>query len=175
MSKRATGQYERKDNDAYFTPPKALFPLVQHLRHAHVHSFAEPCAGDGALVIALEQAGLKCSYAGDVQTGQDALQLSLDDVREADAIVTNPPYERVLMHSLIEVFRKLKPTWLLLEADWLFTAQSTPFMLHCSDVVPIGRIRWIPGSGSDGFDNYCWARFDMYPYQTTRFHRLVKP
>jgi hypothetical protein len=174
MSKRNPGAFERRDNDAYTTPPKALWPLALHLRQAHIHTFAEPCAGDGALVIALEQAGFKCRYAGDIQTGQDALQLTVQAVHEADVIITNPPYERVLMHRLIEVFRRLKPTWLLLEADWLFTVQSAPFMLHCSDIVPIGRVRWIPGSGSDGFDNYCWARFDMYPHDTTRFHRLVK-
>jgi hypothetical protein len=175
MSKRAEDAYERKEHDAYFTPPKAIYPLVVHLRREHVYSFAEPCAGDGAMVVALEQAGFTCGYAGDIQTGQDAFSLNQHNVASCDCIITNPPYDRKIMHPLIDIFRRLKPTWLLLESDWLFTIQSTPFMLHCSDVVPIGRVRWIPGSDSDGFDNYAWCRFDIYPHATTRFHRLVKP
>ena len=174
MSKRNQGAFERKDNDAYFTPPKAIHPLVIHLRAGHIYAFAEPCAGDGALVVALEQAGFKCTFMGDLATGQNAFDLDQINVRQADCIISNPPYDRKIMHPLIDHFRRLKPTWLLLESDWLFTAQSAPFMVHCSDIVPVGRVRWIPGSPSDGFDNYVWCRFDIYPHDTTRFHRLVK-
>jgi hypothetical protein len=48
-------------------------PLLPFLRG--VRTFAEPCCGDGALVRHLESNGLRCAYAGDVTTGQDALAL----------------------------------------------------------------------------------------------------
>jgi hypothetical protein len=40
-----------------------------------IRTFAEPCAGDGALVRHLESHGLRCAYAGDIATGQDTLAL----------------------------------------------------------------------------------------------------
>jgi len=65
-------------------------PLVPYLRG--IGTFAEPCAGDGALVRYLEGVGLRCAYAGDIATGQDAL--ARDSYGAADAIITNPPYTR---------------------------------------------------------------------------------
>ena len=40
-----------------------------------VKVFAEPCCGDGDLVRHLEAHGLRCTYAGDIRTGQDALAI----------------------------------------------------------------------------------------------------
>ena len=82
-------------------------PLIPHLRG--VCSFAEPCCGDGALVRHLEANGLRRVYAGDIATGQDAL--ALVTYGEADAITTNPPYERKTMHALIGHFARIMPTW----------------------------------------------------------------
>ena len=69
MGKRSG--FERSERDFYRTPPAAMPPLIPHLRG--VHSFAEPCCGDGALVRHLEAHGLRCVHAGDISTGQDAL------------------------------------------------------------------------------------------------------
>ena len=46
MGKRSA--FERRAGDAYPTPIEAVLPLIPHLRG--VRNFAEPCAGDGALV-----------------------------------------------------------------------------------------------------------------------------
>ena len=61
--------------------------------------------------------GLRCVYAGDIATGQDAL--ALDTYGDADAIITNPPYTRELMHRLIAHFQRIAPTWLLIDYDWV--------------------------------------------------------
>ena len=53
--------------------------------------------------------------------GQDALLLDAADVAGADAIITNPPWTRELLHPLISHFQQLKPTWLLFDADWCHT------------------------------------------------------
>jgi hypothetical protein len=52
------------------------------------------------LVRHLESFGLRCVYAGDIRTGQDALEL--DYYGGAQAIITNPPWSRDVMHRQIE-------------------------------------------------------------------------
>ena len=58
MGKRSN--FERREADFYPTPRAAVLPLIPHLRG--IHTFAEPCAGDGALVRHLESFGLRCVY-----------------------------------------------------------------------------------------------------------------
>lgn len=95
MGKRST--FERREGDFYPTPRSAVLPLIPWLRG--VRTFAEPCCGDGSLVRHLESFGLRCAYAGDIATGQDAL--ALDQYGGAQVVITNPPYTRTLMHALI--------------------------------------------------------------------------
>ena len=156
MSKRRNS-FERREGDAYYTPPAAVAPLLPHLRAARVRTFAEPCCGDGALVRVLEAAGLRCLYQDDIATGQDAL--ALDSYSGADVGVTNPPYVRPLMHALIHHLSGIGPTWMLLELDWSATGQAEPFLPSCSDIVVVGRVRWIEGTKNTGMDNYGWFRF----------------
>ena len=92
------------------------------------------------------------------RTGQDAL--ALDHYGAADAIITNPPYTREVMHRLIAHFQRIAPTWLLLDFGWAATRQAAPFLPHCSDIVAIGRVKWIEGSKHTGKDNHAWYRFD---------------
>jgi hypothetical protein len=166
LSKRSS--FERRAADFYPTPYAAVPPLIPHLRGRQVRTFAEPCAGDGALVGHLATFGLHCVYAGDLQTGQNAL--ARDHYGAADSIISNPPYTREVMHELIGHFQRIAPTWLLLEADWLSTQQAVPFMLSCSDIVAIGRLRWIEGSPHTGKDNYAWCRFHVRHKRGPLFH-----
>ncbi len=59
MGKRSN--FERREADFYPTPRAAVVPLIPYLRG--IRSFAEPCAGDGALVRHLESFGLRCVYS----------------------------------------------------------------------------------------------------------------
>ena len=164
MGKRSS--FERRTADFYPTPRAAVLPLIPHLRE--IRTFAEPCAGDGALVRHLESFGLRCVYAGDISSGQDAL--ALDHYGAADAIITNPPWSRDVLHGLITHFQNIAPTWLLLDADWKETRQAAPFLPHCSDIVPIGRVKWIEGSKHTGKDNTCWCLFDSKHTAGPVFH-----
>jgi hypothetical protein len=155
MGKRSN--FERREADFYPTPQAAVVPLIPYLNG--IQSFAEPCAGDGALVRHLESFGLRCVYAGDIRSGQDALER--DDYGAVDAVISNPPWSRELMHRLIAHFLPIAPTWLLLDADWAHTKQAAPFLLYCSDIVAIGRVKWIEGSKHTGKDNCAWYRFDI--------------
>jgi hypothetical protein len=164
MGKRSN--FERIPRDFYPTPLAAVPPLIPHLRG--VHTFAEPCCGDGALVNHLEAHGLRCVYQGDISTGQDAL--AIKDYGKADSIITNPPYTRPLMHALIRYFQVIAPTWLLVEQDWCATKQAVPYLGSCSDIVAIGRVRWIEGTTMSGYENFAWCRFDASHSAGPVFH-----
>ena len=162
MGKRSN--FEPDPKDFYRTPRAAALPLIPHLRAAGVRSFAEPCAGDGALVRHLESFGLQCVYSGDIEQGQDALKLTAADLNGADAIITNPPYDtkhrRKLMHAMILHFQSPAPTWLLLHYDWGANEHAPPFLDRCSNIVVIGRVIWMPGTKTGGMENFAWYRFD---------------
>ena len=80
------------------------------------------------------------------------------------------------MHAMIEHFSELVPTWLLIELDWFATIQSAPYVFLCSDIVPIGRIRWVPDTKMSSYDNFVWARFDATHTSNTTLHpRSVGP
>ena len=164
MGKRSN--FERREADFYPTPRAAVVPLIPYLRG--IRTFAEPCAGDGALVRHLEEFGLRCVYGGDICDGQDALALA--DYGAADAIITNPPWSRDLMHKLITHFQNIRPSWLLLDADWAHTKQAAPFLPHCTDIVAVGRVKWIEGSQHSGKDNCAWYRFHIRHTAGPVFH-----
>ena len=164
MGKRSN--FERREADFYPTPRAAVVPLIPHLRG--IRTFAEPCAGDGALVRHLEEFGLRCVYAGDIRSGHDALEVH--DYGAADAIITNPPWSRDPMHRLIAHFLNIGPVWLLLDADWAHTKQAAPFLRHVTDIVAVGRQKWIEGSKYTGKDNCAWYRFDITHKAGPVFH-----
>jgi hypothetical protein len=168
MGKRSN--LPRRDRDAYPTPPSAVWPLIPWL--AGVRTFAEPCAGDDDdhhdLVRHLESRGLRCVYQGDIATGQDAL--ALDHYDDADAIITNPPWKRPILHLLLQHFARIAPTWLLIDQDWGGTKQATPYLASCTDILPIGRQIWIPGTDMPGKDNAAWFRFDARHVAGPIFH-----
>jgi hypothetical protein len=166
MGKRSS--FERREADFYPTPFPAVLPLISFLRRGSVKTFAEPCAGAGDLVRHLESFGLRCVYAGDIRTGQDALEL--DQYSACDSIITNPPWSRDVMHRLIMHFQDIAPTWLLLDADWKQTRQAAPYLPHCSDIVAIGRVKWIQGSKHTGKDNACWYKFNSKHRAGPVFH-----
>lgn len=166
MGKRS--DFERRKNDAYQTPPSKVLPLLPFL--AGVKTFAEPCVGEGKLLMALERAGLLCAYSGDIETGQDAL--TDDGILEErfDAIITNPPWTRELLHPMITRFQTIAPTWLLFDADWVHTRQASPFLDQCSHIVSVGRVKWIEDSKHTGKDNAAWHRFHVQHVGGPKFY-----
>lgn len=155
MGKRS--DFARRPMDDYPTiDPNAVTPLAPFL--GGIRRFAEPCAGEGRLIRHLERAGLECAYRADLADGVDALATT--DFGNIDAIITNPPWSRPILHDMIVHFQSIAPTWLLYDADWAHTKQSGPFIDRCSHIVAVGRLRWIEGTSHKGKDNVCWHRFD---------------
>lgn len=165
MGKRSN--FERRKNDAYQTPPSAVIPLIPHLRG--IRTFAEPCSGEGKLIRALEASGLTCTFSGDIERGFDAINgASLEQVK-FDAIITNPPWTREILHPMITRFQSIAPTWLLFDADWVHTRQAVPFIDQCSHIVSVGRVKWIEDSAFTGKDNAAWHRFHAQHVGGPRF------
>ena len=86
MSQRDSG-YERKERNLYETPAWVTEALLPHLPECR--TIWEPAAGSGKMSRVLEGfAGTVIS--SDIAEGQDFLAA---DGFDADAIITNPPYE----------------------------------------------------------------------------------
>ena len=135
-----------------------------------IRTFAEPCLGEGKLAATLMDAGFKCVHVGDIQTGQDALTDPRLDILDVDAIITNPPWSRHLLHPMIWRFIEIAPTWLLFDAAWAHTAQARPFLPFCSHIVSVGRVRWIDGTKWGGKDDAAWYRFEMAAVGPPKFY-----
>lgn len=159
MGKRS--DFERRPRDFYPTPPEAVVPLLAHLRPGTV--FAEPCAGDGALVDALTDAGHVCAWAADLEPKRadihenDATQCNIG---AAECFITNTPWRRDVLHEILVHLSDLAPSWLLLDADWIHTRQAAPYLPRLRKVVSVGRVKWIPESKFTGKDNCAWHLFD---------------
>ena len=157
--------------DAYATPEEAVLPLLSHLPKGSY--YAEPCAGDGALIRILQKHGHKCVAAYDVEPRHkivkqgDASFLTRQDMNRANLVITNPPWGRDVMHQIIERSLFWGPTWLLFDADWMHTKQAAPYLPHCKKIVSVGRVKWFGNTA--GKDNCCWYLFDFNDPQPTIF------
>lgn len=159
MGKRST--FEKAPRSWYPTPAAAVVPLLPHLRPER--RYAELCAGDGALIRHLDAAGHSCVWASDIHPLAEGIRkydaLWSLDLPPVDLIITNPPWDRPILHQLIPRFVRVAPTWLLLDADWLHTRQSAPFLPMLRKIVSVGRVKWIPDSKMTGKDNCAWMLF----------------
>lgn len=171
MGKRSS--FERNPRDYYPTPYEAAAPLIKHL--PRLSTFVEPCAGDGRLVRNIERHNNKCVFACDIEPQHDDrnnfeieqadVLLFNYDLPPADFIITNPPWDRERLHSMIESFRHQALTWLLFDSDWMFTKQAEPYKPYCHKIVTVGRVSWME-NGSSGMDNCCWYLFGKESAQT---------
>lgn len=151
-------EFPRNNHDLYDTPAKAVERLLVMLCEEGIETFASPCDGNGCLRRHLESAGFRCVYHGDITRGQDALAET--GFGGADAIIENPPWSRHLLHGLIEHFvTHVSVVWLLFDANWAWTQQSARLIGRCTHVVPVHRLKWIPGSKDTAKDDCCWHRF----------------
>ncbi len=174
MGKRS--DFERKPRDLYETPPEAVAPLLRHL--APGTRFIEPCAGAGALVDALEAAGHVCVGAFDIVPLRAGIaQRDVMGVVSPHAYdsgchhITNPPWKRPILHSILKWLPEQHPTWLLFDASWAFTKQAARYLPRCRKIVAIGRVQWEPGTNMTGKDDAAWYLFERNRGDTVFFGR----
>tara|TARA_R110002111_G_scaffold64884_6_gene106547 strand:- start:389 stop:949 length:561 start_codon:yes stop_codon:yes gene_type:complete len=170
MGKRS--DFDRIPKEKYYTfDPRAYVP-VRHI-FQDIKTYIEPCAGGGDMMEHLAAMGLKCVFAGDTDPEHpQIIKASYDTIskatlKRAEYIITNPPWMRPLMHPFIQwCIDSGKPAWLLIDSNWASTKQARPYLTHCSDVVVIGRLKWIPGSKHSSVDDCAWFRFQAEPCDT---------
>lgn len=165
MGKRS--DFERNPRDFYPTPYEGVLPLLGHLPPAC--KFVEPCAGDGRLIRHLEKHGHECVYACDLEPQAEGIEqrdvLFFNQelaVPEDGLIITNPPWERSVLHDMIESFRVQATTWLLLDSAWKETVQAAPYGQYCDRIIAVGRLSWME-NGQSGMDDCSWYRFQKDP------------
>ena len=158
MGKRSN--FERNPRDFYPTPKEAVIPLLPHLPEKGL--FAEPCAGDGRLIEHIEElTSLSGYWMTDIEPHADFIgngDALTDKIVGCDICITNPPWDRKILHPLIDNLSNQLPTWLLFDADWMHTKQSVPYIKMCSKIVSVGRIKWF--GNMTGKDNCAWYLFD---------------
>jgi hypothetical protein len=175
MGKRS--DFQRRKNDDYPTPLKAVLPLLPFLPPAPMN-YCEPCVGDGQLVDHLAKFGYKCTSAFGIEPDArfprkiDATKMTRRNIGgKADMVITNPPWTREILHEIImRCVDAGIDSWLLFDADWMHTQQATPYMKFCKKIVSVGRVRWIPDSKMDGKDNCCWYNFLPFEVSSTTFY-----
>ena len=169
MGKRSN--FQRHERDYYPTPPHAIDPLLPHIGET---DFIEPCAGDYRLAEYLESKGSRCMWAFDIEP-QDP-RVECGDIFAEDwsshscEVITNPPWDRKILHPIIEKLTKSREGgWLLFDADWMHTKQSKLFMPYCNKIVSVGRVKWFDNKA--GKDNAAWYQFSNYQVGTEFFGR----
>lgn len=179
MGRRSS--FERLPRDYYQTPAAAVAPLVPHLPESRF-SFIEPCAGDGRLVahlLSLTGGRANCAHSRDIEPQSkhveqgDAMTLDagcFGGVGGEKLIITNPPWDRKLLHPMITRFATIAPTWLLFDAAWAYTLQAAPFLPMLRKIVTIGRVKWIEDSKMTGKDDSCWYLFGEKSDEAPRFY-----
>lgn len=169
MGKRS--DFARNPRDFYPTPIEAVVPLIPHLPIAA--TFADPCAGDGQLVGILNGYGCGCCTAIDIKPQHwsvfkgDALEWTAPP--QADLIITNPPWDRKILHPMIEHFSAMRPSWLLIDGNWAHTTQSAHYMRWCQKTVSAGSAKWVPGGKYTDRDKCYWYLFDQHSEAPCQF------
>lgn len=92
-----------------------------------------------------------------------------------DAIITNPPWSRKLLHPMIEKFMGIAPTWLLFDANWMFTKQARRYLPNCVKIVSVGRLKWIPDTTMSAKDDCAWFYFRKDHDDGPRFYNAEVP
>ena len=166
MGKRSS--YKQIERDFYPTPAEAILPLLPHIPPGS--TFNEPCAGDGALVRHLEDAGVPCIGWSDIEPQDPSVgRLDVFDLGECAGhmFITNPPWSWPVLDPLIDHLSTIARTWLLLNADLMHNKRMAPHMARCSNVASIGRVQWF--GNQTGMENSAWYCFERSPCPTI-FH-----
>jgi hypothetical protein len=172
--------YEKRPRDFYPTPLKAVTPLVGHLPDAF--TFCEPCAGAGDLVRHLEGLfeGCACFLPIDIEpqidwvTTADANSLTSEALEYCDFIITNPPFTNSILSPLMDKWIELKPTVLLLPADFAHNIRFSRYLDVCEKIVSVGRVKWFEETKMSSVENFSWYFFNKNKTEQTKFYGRVK-
>jgi len=173
LSKRSN--FEKVPKDWYpTTDHNAVVPLVPFIRGL---TYAEPFYGEGDLEDLLMDVAT-CNWRSDIRETvasskvTPATDLTEEDLENVDCIISNPPFTKDVLLPCIDHLISLKPTWLLLPADYMHNRYFGSYMSICDTVVSVGRVKWFKDSKSCSTDNFVWMHWwDDQPCKTTFYGR----
>ena len=111
-------QYQFSKRDEYFTPPYAVYPIMDRLR-AGATIWCPFDTEESEYVKVFSNNGFRVIY-GHIRTGQDFFKV---DVPECDYIISNPPYS--LKDQVLERLYAIgKPFAMLVNFQGIFDSQK---------------------------------------------------
>jgi hypothetical protein len=183
MGKRSEG-FEKKPRDFYSTIDPEAVAFFKSQSDIFDGNYMEICAGKFDLVDLLQEAApnLACVAAYDVEPQHpfvgkaNASLLTDEQLSHADVVITNPPYTKEVLLSIMQHILPKKETWLLLPADMMHNKYMAPFLNQYGwMIISVGRLYWEPNKVK-GKDNYAWYVFKPTAREETDFpvfiHRL---
>lgn len=166
----------RHPDDAYFTPSWCVDAILPHLPTAG--SVLEPCAGEGAIVLALRANGVDCIDAIEIDAGRAArvralggVDLICDDALAPETVdlwqaphglvITNPPFS-LAMEFVERAITFQAPhrgtSAFLLRLSWLASSKRAAFHReNPSDVYVLSKRPSFTGDGKSDSADYMWA------------------
>ena len=176
MGKRSN--FEKNPRNYYRTfDPKAGAALRPYVKEGSC--YVEPFAGAGDLIDQLTW--LKCGWASDIEPQvcfvdrADAFDTTKDDLEDVDLLITNPPWDREYFEPILNHFVPMIDCWFLMSADWKQNLWAAPYVEKwLTDIVPIGRLKWIENSPYSAKDNCDWLKFSVNKTGNANFHPRAK-
>ena len=166
--------YAEDNEDAYFTPPEAVIPLLHLERRYLPRALLEPCAGDGAISRLLQRAGYEVTTFDIRDYGLPGCQrgdyLKLTSPPGIDGVVTNPPYIKA-REFLEKALAEVGYVALLVRTNFLFEGAGRTELLevrHPPTRVWLTAVRlpmmhragW-SGKATSSNTPYAWAVWDQ--------------
>ena len=167
--------YERQPQNFYRTPAWVTKELLETLRRERIrlpNGIWEPCCGDGAMAEVLKADGhsVVCTDLIDRGYGEGGRDFLMEP-RLPDgvtAIVTNPPYGRMVLPKIVDhALDLLRPVdgmlALLVPVAWKTAAENSKrcrIPAYEASVTLTKRIRWFPGTKEQPKENHCWLIWD---------------
>ena len=111
-------QYQFHKNDEYFTPPYAVYPVMERLK-AGAAVWCPFDKAESAFVRVLSENGFRVTY-GHIQTGQDFFHTEVPD---CDYIISNPPYS-LKGEVLKRLYEIGKPFAMLINFQGIFDSRE---------------------------------------------------
>lgn len=169
---------ERRDNDFYPTPPEPTVALISKL-HGWPRRVWEPACGDGGIARPLVQAGFDVVGTDliDRGYGEGGIDFLATTERRADAIITNPPFGK-LVTQFIEHALDLETPYIamLVNSNLWHAARRVPLWNRRTPEA-VYAMCWRPdftGSGSPYF-NCIWTVWGPRSATHTRYELMREP
>jgi hypothetical protein len=160
----------RVENDFYATPSWCVKRVLEEIDLPSTGKWLEPCAGEGAIIKAVDAhygkpldwvaVELRQVDLPGVLAGEDFLTLEID--LEFAVTIMNPPYSLAedFIRKAISVSQK---TVALLRLNWLASGKRHGFLReHTPDVYILPNRPSFTGNGTDATE-YAWMVFDKEP------------